>query len=151
MPATLTTSNLQKYTAHETPRTKVLRYFNQVENPPSPIIKQTQIAHLRPQLDPWQLAKQFLPGIKKSFEADAGPCESPVLGRKERPLMDREDGPGMMKSAFESEDSDLLVYIPPKPTHLNRFLNKGEEDNASDYSWSESRYSTSSKGVPFWN
>ena len=59
---TLTTSNLQNFTlhAHETPRTKVIRYFNQVEDPrilssrePSPIPFQNSS-------DPWDLTTSFI-------------------------------------------------------------------------------------------
>ena len=59
---TLTTSNLHKLTlhAHETPRTKVIRYFNQVEDPrilsnrePSPIPFQNSN-------DPWDLTRTFI-------------------------------------------------------------------------------------------
>jgi hypothetical protein len=61
---TLTTSNLQNFTLHaqETPRTKVIRYFNQVEDPrilsnrePSPIPFQNSN-------NPWDLTASFIYG-----------------------------------------------------------------------------------------
>ena len=62
----LTISNLQKHTvhAHETPRTKVTRYFNQFEDPrvlshrdPSPIP-----SPLPRHQGPWDIAKPFFSG-----------------------------------------------------------------------------------------
>src|SRR5271170_4611399 len=63
---TLTISNLQKHTANETPRTKLIRYFNQFEDPrvlPSHR-DLSPIPHSPlPPLDPWEVAKSFFSGI----------------------------------------------------------------------------------------
>jgi hypothetical protein len=57
--AILTSSNLQKHTiqAHETPRTKVIRYFNQVEDP-TILTNREQSPILSPK-HPWDLHNTF--------------------------------------------------------------------------------------------
>ena len=80
----------------------------------------------------------------------SGPCESPVLGRKGRPPpLEPHPPQGMVKSAFESEDSDLLVYNPPPHLNPNPHTSSRDiqEDNASAYSWSESHCSIQGKGT----
>src|SRR5215471_5024999 len=84
----LTTSNLRKLTLHaqETPRTKVIRYFNQVEDPrilsnrePSPIPFQNSN-------DPWDLTSIFI--HRPSFLTTVlivEDCPSPILGKKDFP------------------------------------------------------------------
>jgi hypothetical protein len=71
----LTMSNLQKHTvySHETPRTKVIRYFNQFEDPrflshrdPSPIPSSLPHHHQ----DPWEVAKAFFSGSPPEKKLD---------------------------------------------------------------------------------
>jgi len=148
----LTISNLQKHTTHanETPRTKLIRYFNQFEDPrvlsshrdPSPIPPGPLPPH-----DLWDVAKPFFPGpLSLSTQLTKGNYSSPILGQKKviqqeeiRPVQ----GEGCFQHAFQSEDTDILVH---NPQIQHRFVDAGSlipqkgphEDTTSVYSWSVS-------------
>lgn len=153
---TLTTSNLHKLALHaqETPRTKVIRYFNQVEDPcilsnrePSPIPFQNSS-------DPWDLTRSFIYS-PLSFKTVliVGDCPSPILGKKNFPSRNSVyEEPPIVYTAFDSEDSDILA---PNTNIQNRLVNnnprrtsvKGDyEGIQSGYSWSESPQPEHSKG-----
>jgi len=148
----LTISNLHKHTtnANETPRTKLLRYFNQFEDPRvlslhrdlSPIPPTPLPPH-----DPWDVAKTFFLGIPPPKQnLREGNYPSPILGQKKilaqeeiRPVL----GGGHFQHAFESEDTDILAH---NPQIQNRSVDvvplipqkRAHEDTTSVYSWSVS-------------
>jgi hypothetical protein len=154
----LTTSNLQKHTlsANETPRTKVSRYFSQVEDPqilsrrePTP----TQLAVS----DPWDPSKDFMPGIFIVRKLIIGGYKSPILGLKvnTRPLNQMNNvTTAIVNRVFESEDSDILAPNTNKqnirkgdtgPEELNRKRNR--DDGSSACSWSDSQHHDVLKGL----
>jgi hypothetical protein len=116
----LTISNLQKHTVHanETPRTKVLRYFNNqfedsrilCDRDPSPIPA--------PQISSsWDVVKDFLPGnLTPKTALMVGNYQSPILGRQNEILPESDDNrspfQGGLQPVFHSEDSDILVHNP---------------------------------------
>jgi hypothetical protein len=153
----LTTSNLQKHTAFakETPRTKVNRYFSQVEDPrilsrrePTP----TQL----PASDPWDPSKDFLPGIFIRRKLIVGGYKSPILGLKmnARPFNKMDHvSPAIVNRVFESEDSDILAHNTNKQNmfkdtvaqEINRKRNRDDDDSVC--SWSDSQQHDVLKGL----
>ena len=156
----LTTSNLQKHTvyAHETPRTKVIRYFNQVEDPEflsnrenTPIPKQ-ELHNI------WNFGKAFMPGTHFVKTITVDPIQSPILGQKifpgpksQRPLYDTTS----IQCVFHSEDSDILVpntniKNPLEDASSRKQVAKEDfDDNQSAYTWSDTNKPEQAKSQTF--
>ena len=150
----LSASNLQKYTihAHETPRTKVIRYFNQVEDPQTLASRMSSPIPIRSSQDPWDFEKSLLPGIYIFCELTVGKCHSSILGSKKFPEQAAIQWSSIGQQAFHSEDSDILVH---KAATLDRpglmsprkiYSMMDCEDTHSAYTWSNSYHDENSNG-----
>jgi hypothetical protein len=147
----LTTSNLQKHTtnAHETPRTKIHRYFNQAEDPRI-LSHREHTPTQHPASDAWDPTKDFLRSTRLDTKLTAvGDYQSPILGYKERPQsVNKMDNivPTVLYRAFQFEENDILVHninkhnIPQgNAVPVDIGAKRNREDDASVYSWSDSQ------------
>jgi len=156
----LTSINLKKHTisANETPRTKVIRYFKQVEDPMSLINRET-VPIVTSQLnDPWHSANRYLQeNLSKTNGPLLEPFTSPILRQKHMQPFE-EFGDEKEKSvhrAFRSDDSEILVPNWNSENIVNavsprklRFAAKVDQDKAdSAYTWSESINPEEEKGM----
>lgn len=159
---TLTTSNLQRHTqsGQLTPRTKVIRYFNQIEDPQILQTRGQSPIRGRKSLSPWDPTKTFIQGYSQGDGFMTAVAESPILGQKVLPPSPtRKMGmfeEGVVLQVFDSEDSDIIT---PNPVIAKRvpFRDIGnlEDREAGDEirtvsEWSESHYNgTAPNGHPY--
>jgi len=163
----LTASNLQKLDmqVEETPRTKVLRYFVQVEQEERPLIPNRIDSPIGPYRDSHQLevpalfiSRTFYLLCFRDMSDVLEDYKSPILGQRVPPSPKsslatyRKTTAEVVQPAFQSEDSEILAH---NTTIRNRPKPEGQGNPAeklsfnSTYSWSPSRTPQPQKGIPF--
>ena len=157
----LTASNLQKLDMQvpETPRTKVLRYFEQEESPLLPNRIDDPIVAYQ-DTDQWEVPAFFVSRILR-FRDVVNVIEhhqSPILGGRVPPSPKaslrayQKTTAEVVQPAFQSEDSEILAH---NTTIQNRIKpespgNRAQKGNVnSTYSWSPSPPPQPQKGIPF--
>jgi len=160
----LTASNLQKLDmqVQETPRTKVLRYFVQVEQEESPLVPNRiddPIVSYR-DTDQWEAPALFISRTVR-FRHVINVIEhyqSPVLGGRVPPSPKASLRPYQnataeaVQPAFQSEDSEILAHNTTVQNHIKpeSLGNRAQKANInSTFSWPPSPTPQPQKGMPF--
>ena len=154
----LTTSNLQKHTtttAIETPRTKVMRYFNQVTAETTEdisLLPETRLASPANQesVSPWDPTRDFLPGLYtllSRVDRVGRMGASPILGQKVPRTTPSPIVIAARYNVFASEDSDILLPNRNKPNIIpvKRAREVDDIDSELNYSWEQTPERPSNK------
>ena len=156
----LTSTNLEKHTisAKETPRTKVIRYFTQVEDPTSLRNRDTSPIVTSQFNDPWHSANRYLQmNLAKTNGQLPEPFDSLILGQNHFQPFDGfgDENKKSIRRAFRSDDSEILMpnwnsqnivnVISPRKLHSSTKVQ--EEKAESAYTWSESLNGEEDKGT----